>query len=271
MRKKGYKCLWTLAAISITGAAVVGAAPAGAIIFEFISNPFIREVVRILEEKIFASLGLDPEQITALVESDPCADVPVIFFMPPEQGWCLNHERGTTIPDVVVDTTGPMGVPNPNAARERAGEVLGQNGEVPDAFDINPVPYKLAAGNLAERIATRLMVDSVLGDGGQEQMAQEIEDTLESVSAIAESSDSAQEMDVSQDIFKEMIRSRAIDSITLGKTYNEALRARMDRQFTNVNLTNISRTLDEQARSSRVEQAAMSAKLQYIAAQASLF
>ena len=78
-------------------------------------------------------------------------------------------------------------------------------------------------------------------------------------------------MDVSQDISKEMIRSRAIDSITLGKTYNEALRARMDRQFTNVNLTNISRTLDEQSRSKRVEQAAQSAKLQYIAAQASLF
>ncbi len=255
----------------LAGAAVFSTTPARAIVFEFISNPFIREVVRVLEEKIFASIGLDPEQLNALLESDPCADVPVIFFLPPEEGWCLNHDRGTSIPDVVVSTTGPMGVPNPNAARGRAGEVLGDGGEVPDAFDVNYVPYKLAAGNMAERVATRVMVDSVLGDAGQEQINQEIEDTLEGIDAIAEASDGAQELDVSQDIFKEMIRSRAIDSITLGKTYNEALRARMDRQFTNVNLTNISRSLDEQARSRRVEQAALSAKLQFVAAQAALF
>ncbi len=100
---------WLLGAFA--GAAVFSTTPARAIVFEFISNPFIREVVRVLEEKIFASIGLDPEQLNALLESDPCADVPVIFFMPPEEGWCLNQDRGTSIPDVVLTTTSGILVP----------------------------------------------------------------------------------------------------------------------------------------------------------------
>lgn len=198
---------------------------------------------------------------------DPCSDAPVIFVTAPEPGWCVG--RGS-LSDVLDEAAGDMGIPNPNDARQSAEEEAKDGDSTPDVFEINKDVYAVGVGNLIDRIATRQAVESVLGKQGQEKTVKELDSNSQAVEDNALAASQAQELDVTQDIMKLFITNDARTSAILAASRAELSRLRTDVQFTNLNLVNISRSLDEEARHYRVQRAASSAKILTLSAQAGL-
>lgn len=198
---------------------------------------------------------------------NPCSDAPVIFITAPEPGWCVG--RGG-LSDVLDEAAGDMGIPNPNDARQSAEEEAKDGDSTPDVFEINKDAYAVGVGNLIDRIATRQAIESVLGKPGQEKTVKELDSNSQAVEDNALAASQAQELDVTQDIMKLFITNDARTSAISAASRAELSRLRTDVQFTNLNLVNISRTLDEQARHYRVQRAASSAKILTLSAQAGL-
>lgn len=202
--------------------------------------------------------------------NDPCRDAPVIFITSPEPGWCTgNGGTGSDIASILNGSSGEMGIPNPNEARPKV-EQQAMDGSVPDLFDINSIVYGQQTANLADRIATKQSVESVLGQQGQAKMSQNIESGKEIVAANEQAASTAQEMDVTQDIMKLIIQNDARSSTIALATQNELQDIKVSSQFTNLNLANVSRTLDENAKHARVERAANSNAVLSLAAQTGL-
>ena len=210
--------------------------------------------------------------------NDPCQSLPVVFISAPEPGWCIGGgggagggENSMSIGEILSRSRGPLGIPTPERARQTVEETLRNAGESPDTFEINPVVHALFVGNAADRANTKLAIDSVLGDAGQEQIAQEMQTIQGAVTQTFAESEGAQVLDVTQDVQKAAIRLQAQQSLIAGATQAELMKLRTDTQFSNLNLTNLSRSVDGLTRTARSEQAANSAKALYISAQANLF
>ena len=221
--------------------------------------------------KIFVEDSLGVERWLAILTSsldDPCADVPVIFITSPEPGWC--NTRGSSATDILASSTGELGIPIPNQTRQDIENRIDQTSPT-DFFEVNPEVHSLYLANSLDRIATKIAIDTVLGEDGQKQLKTELEATNSTLEAIAQEAEDAQSLDVTQDVMKATIRLMAHQSVLIGATRNDTLDARLERQFTNLNLVNISRTLDEQRKARRVESAGAGAKALYMGVQAGLF
>ncbi|MGK7947264.1 MAG: hypothetical protein AB4368_00275 [Xenococcaceae cyanobacterium] len=259
-------------ALSISGLLTLGIAQrkAYAQVSDFFDNfeTGLDSIISILE--VFEdSLGI--ERWLALLDGsldDPCSNVPVIFIASPEPGWC--NANGSSTTDILADSTGELGIPNPNQARQEVEERVDTTGET-DFFEVNPEVHSLYLANSLDRVATKIAIDTVLGEEGQQQIQTELEITNSTLAAIASEAEAAQELDVTQDVMKATIRVMANQSALMGASHTDATNARIDRQFGNLNLVNISRTLDEGQKAKRVESAAAGAKALYMGAQVGLF
>ncbi len=196
-------------------------------------------------------------------------DIPILSFLPVEPGqYCAgggSPEGGpdvvvdtieTALGDVVVDTIGEMGLPDPNKARSEIEKATTNNPEntgTGDIFEINKVVWGISAANQLDRDLTRLQIGTVLGEAGQKATKEQIDATQETVKSSAETADDAQSLDITQDVMKEQIKVSAQQSLLLGGLRADSLQARNDTQFTNMNLENSSRTLDELARAERIK------------------
>ena len=262
----------TALAIIIAGILTLGVAPVKtqAQIGDFLGSlDFgLDNILSIL--KIFVEDSFGIERWLAILDGsdDPCADVPVIFIVSPEPGWCNN--RGSSVTDILAGSTGELGIPNPNQARQDIENRIDET-EQTDFFEVNPEVHALYLANSLDRVATKIAIDTVLGEEGQQQIQTELATTNSTLVAIAEEAEAAQELDVTQDVMKAMIRVMANQSTLMGASHSNASNARIDRQFSNLNLVNISRTLDEGRKAKRVESAAAGAKALYMGAQVGLF
>lgn len=196
-------------------------------------------------------------------------DIPILSFLPVEKGnSCVgggSSERGpdvvvdtieTTLGDVVVNTIGDMGIPDPNKARSEIEKATTSNPEdtgTGDIFEINKVVWGISAANQLDRDLTKVQISTVLGEAGQKSTKKQTDATQETVKNTAETADDAQKLDITQDVMKEQIKVSAQQSLLLGGLRADSLQARNDTQFTNMNLVNSSRTLDELARAERVK------------------
>jgi len=261
-------------------ALVIGAGSAQA----FLSDVLGGDIWKIIEEVVLNNLGID-EWIDILdnILNDPCKDFPSTGpFVPTEGPWCQGSgggdggdgDGGSTpeIGGIIKDSQGEMGIPNPNAVRGRIdeGAITSSPADIPDAFEINKVVWGTYAGNQIDRDLTRMGIESVLGEAGQKRMRQEIEATQKTVKGIATDADQSQKLDVTQDVQKKQIRIMAQQSMLLGAMRADALQARVDTQYTNMNISNISRSMDEANRARRVEESAQSAKLLLLTSQSHL-
>ncbi len=263
----------TALAIIIAGVLTLGIAPrqahaqVGGLFENFDFN--LDNILSIVKIFVEDSFGL--ERWLAILDGsgdDPCADVPVIFIASPEPGWCNN--RGSSVTDILAGSTGELGIPNPNQARQDIENRIDET-EPTDFFEVNPEVHALYLANSLDRVATKIAIDTVLGEEGQKQIQTELETTNSTLATIAEEAEAARELDVTQDVMKATIRVMANQSAFLGASRTDATNARIDRQFTNLNLVNISRTLDEERKAKRVESAAAGAKALYMGAQVGLF
>ncbi|HAG82509.1 MAG TPA: hypothetical protein DCL61_15435 [Cyanobacteria bacterium UBA12227] len=146
--------------------------------------------------------------------------------------------------------TGQMEIPDPITAREVLAESLGQ-GEKAVLME-NPVTGTRRAANKLDREMTRASIASVLGEAGQERVASEIEGTKEAVSQTSSLANLAQNMDASQKVLKAIAAQNGQMASVLGQQRIDAMLARQDAQYANLNLSNISETLDAEAKERRM-------------------
>lgn len=271
LQKRLKRSLWLVATPSVL-ALFIGAGSAQA----FLSDVLGGDIWKIIEEVVLNNLGID-EWLDILnnILDDPCKNIPSAGpFVPTEGPWCQGSGDGGTpdISGIINDSQGGMGIPNPNEVRGRIdeGAITSSPTDIPDAFEINKVVWATYAGNQIDRDLTRMGIETVLGEAGQNRMKQEIDTTQETVKGIATDADQAQKLDVTQDVQKKQIRVMAQQSMLLGAMRADALQARMDTQYTNLNISNISRGMDEANRARRVEESAQSAKLLLLASQSHL-
>ena len=240
----------------------------------------LTSILGFIEGILGESLGIS--QWTGLFDDfasdDPCDGLPIIFFAPPEPGWCLGGGGIGSLPsgldsldDILSDSRGAAGIPNPNKSRSQIEEAIAATDSTPDLFETNPEVYAQYLGNTVDRANTKMAIETVLGEGGQQQLETERESTEEAVEAAVKTADGAQSLNVTQDAIKEIAKIEAQQTILMGSIRADSLRNRVDNQFRNLNLVNISRTVDEANRSRRVELSAQGAKAMYMSAQVNLF
>ncbi len=246
----------------------------------FLSEMFDSDIWQTIDEVVLNSLGISQWlEILDGIINDPCKEFPSAGpFVPTEGPWCQSSGGGSdgtsspNITDIMQDSQGEMGIPNPNEVRGRIddGALRSSPADIPDAFEVNKVVWGTYAGNQVDRDLTRLGIETVLGATGQQRMKQETNSTQSTVKGIVTDADEAQKLDVTQDVMKKQIRIFAQQSLILGAMRADAMQARVDTQYTNLNITNISRSLDEANRARRVEDSAQAAKLLFIASQSHL-
>lgn len=209
------------------------------------------------------------------VINDPCAATPILFTTPSEPGWCtaatgILGNRGS-ITGILQDVIGDLGIPDVSQARTTIQQKVDEVGESPDLFISNPELYGILLGNLSDRSATSLSVKTVLSEEGQKQMQKEIEQSSEVVQSILDTSNEAQSYDSTQDVVKALARINAQQSVITTMSHASSLRSRTDAQFTNLNLANVSRSLDEQNRDKQAQSTVDSVLLLNLTAQSNLF
>ncbi|WP_041237811.1 hypothetical protein [Gloeothece citriformis] len=206
--------------------------------------------------------------------NDPCETTPILFATPSEPGWCTTSTDilgEDSMTGILEDVTGELGIPDPIEARSQIQEKVDQAGETDDPFIVNPELYGIELGNISDRSATALSVKTVLSQEGQEQMTEEIEQSSEVVQSILDTSDEAQSYNSTQDVVKALARINAQQSVITAMQHASSLRNRTDAQFTNLNLANISRSLDEQNRDKQAQSTVDGFLLLNLTSQSNLF
>lgn len=218
------------------------------------------------------------DQWVSLLEdtlNDPCKATPILLATPSEPGWCTTATdilgSNGSITSILQDVIGSLGLPDVFQARTTIQQKLDEIGQTPDIFTPNPKVYGIQLGNLSDRIATALNAKTVLSDAGQKQMQNEIEQSSTVTQSILETSNAAQSYDSTQDVVKALARINAQQSVMTAMNHAASLRSRNDTQFTNLNLANISRSLDEKNRDQQAQSTVDSFLLLHLTAQSHIF
>ena len=235
-------------------AAVLVALPVAKPARAFITDELSSIMWQVIEDFLQQDLNLHDwvEVIQEFLGSSCLQGQPVVYIVAPDADYCNVSGCGST-GEIIEGAQGDMGGPNPNTVR---GEIEADAANTPagstqDVFELNPVVHGVYAANNVDRDLTRIQIQTILSEQGQAKTKEQIDATQEVVEGIATDADDAQELDVTQDVMKKQIKAFAQQSLILGQMRSDALQARLDTQFTNLNLTNMSRTLDEAGRSNR--------------------
>lgn len=157
----------------------------------------------------------------------------------------LSESLGKDIKQVVSEATGALGLPDPTKSRNEVEKVASTSD--------NPVNSVEQATNEVDRQITRAAVNATLGQDGQQQLQQQAQQTQNAVIQVAQQAQAAQEAVSTQDVLKGMAQQNAQTTSILGSLRADSLQATQNQQLTNLNLTNISRSLDGQNQAKQSE------------------
>jgi hypothetical protein len=229
-----------------------------------------------------STLGSWWEQMLSEVtgELDPClSEFNFESFIEP--GWCFGGGAGSSEQDPNLDSDNPPDSDNPSlplgppAPRKSTGEILKSSvgaAGVPipskvrseiqrsveatggnNIFEINPVVARYYAQNMAERATARLSAELVLGKAGQKKLVEESKGIQDAVTSSMGTAKSAQALDVTQDVMKQMVQIQATEALLAGNSATSLQQMRVDNGIDHLLLSNMSRTLDETARERRID------------------
>ena len=256
--------------------ASVAIQPAQAGIADLLGDSLFEDIYSSLVSFFPQMIAVD-QWISLLEDSinDPCGATPILFVTPSEPGWCTTATDifggNGSVTSILQQVVGELGIPDVFQARSTIQQKVNEAGETPDIFLANPQVYSIQLGNLEDRIATSLSAKTVLSEAGQTQMKDEIQQSSAVVQSILDTSNEAQSYDNTQDVVKALARINAQQSVTTAMNHVASLRNRQDTQFTNLNLANISRSLDEQNRDLQARSTVDSVLLLNLTAQSHLF
>ncbi len=150
----------------------------------------------------------------------------------------LVKSLGKDLQVAIDEAIGELGLPDPTTTRKQTEEIAANSNT-----SINEVER---ATNEIDRQITRAVVDGTLGKEGQQRTKQQIEKTQTSIQQVQQQAQDAQQEVVTQNIMKKIANQNAQIGEILGAVRADGLRLQQSQDLANVNLTNISRSLDGQ-------------------------
>ncbi|MEM8804451.1 MAG: hypothetical protein AAGF01_00165 [Cyanobacteria bacterium P01_G01_bin.38] len=183
-------------------------------------------------------------------------------------------EQLETLPgdmDVVIQNVrGELGLIDPNQARSEIADKIIETLEG-DLAKSDRVYAATETANEVDRQLTRAQVDSILSEEGQTATKEKITWIEDTIGQVQQHGDSAQVAVSTQEAIKQMAQQNSLESEVLGAVQSELLQSRQDSQLTNLNLTNISQSLDQETRARRLQQMGGAMDTLQISAQTRLF
>lgn len=150
----------------------------------------------------------------------------------------LASSLGKDIETAINETLGVLGLPDAIEARTEVERIAASSDNA-----INTVEQ---VTNEVDRQITRAVVDSTLSKNGQKLSLQEVEKTQNSIERVQIYSAAAQDEVVTQNVMKRIAQQNTSTTAILGAMRADGLKSKQSQDLANLNLTNISRSLDGQ-------------------------
>ena len=150
----------------------------------------------------------------------------------------LTASLGKDIEAAINETLGVLGLPDATEVRTEVEKVAATSDTA-----VNTVEQ---ATNEIDRQITRAVIDSTLGKNGQQSTTQEVEKTQTSIERVQIYAAAAQDEVVTQNVMKRIAQQNTSTAAILGAMRADGLRLKQSQDLANLNLTNISRSLDGQ-------------------------
>ena len=146
---------------------------------------------------------------------------------------------------VVQEAAGVLGLPDAGKVRKEIEEIASDSNNAVNSVD--------RATNELDRQITRAQTETTLSKEGQKSMEAEVEKTQTSIETVSIFSDAAQNDVVTQNVMKRIAQQNTQISGILGAMRSDGLKSKQSQDLANLNLTNISRSLDGQNQSRQKE------------------
>lgn len=171
------------------------------------------------------------------------------------EGLCgLVTADGSKLGDLLEAATGTLNIPIPLDYQKEIRYELDQSNKLPVwGYYTNSGQVQGLAMNAGDRGVTALHANTILGEDGQQQVSDSLENAAEVTQSILETGEEALEAESTQDAVKILAWTTAQQAILAQQQVKDGQMSRVDSQIANLNLSNISETLDEQ-RSDRYAQ-----------------
>ena len=150
----------------------------------------------------------------------------------------ITSSLGKDIEAAINETLGALGLPDAIEARTEVEKIAASSDNA-----INTVEQ---VTNEVDRQITRAVVDSTLSKSGQKLTLQEVEKTQNSIERVQIYSAAAQDEVVTQNVMKRIAQQNRSTAAILGAMRADGLKSKQSQDLANLNLTNISRSLDGQ-------------------------
>lgn len=150
----------------------------------------------------------------------------------------LSDSLGKDLNSAVSSATGALGLPDPIKSRTDVEQIATNSNK--------PLYSAEQVANEVDRLLTRGAVDSTLSQEGQQLIKQEAQQTQHSVGLVQQQAQAAQQEVATQNVMKQIALQNAQTGAVLGAIRADSLQAAQRQEMTNLNLTNISRSLDGQ-------------------------
>jgi hypothetical protein len=145
----------------------------------------------------------------------------------------------------VNESVGALGLPDATETREKVEEIVASTNTA-----VNPVDKTT---NEIDRQITRADSDSTLSKQGQQLTKEQVEKTQTSIEQVENSGEAAQEEVVTQNVMKRIAQQNTQIAGILGAMRTDGLKYKQSQDLANLNLTNISRSLDGQNQAQQKE------------------
>ena len=139
---------------------------------------------------------------------------------------------------VVQEAAGVLGLPDAGEVRKEIEEIASDSNNAVNSVD--------RATNELDRQITRAQTETTLSKEGQKSMEAEVEKTQTSIETVSIFSDAAQNDVVTQNVMKRIAQQNTQISGILGEMRSDVLKSKQSQDLANLNLTNISRSVDGQ-------------------------
>lgn len=157
----------------------------------------------------------------------------------------LSESLGKDLDSALSSATGVLGLPDPTQSRKDVEEIA-------STADI-PVYSADKATNEVDRQITLAASDATLGREGQQRIKEQASQTQNSVDTVQQQANAAQQEVVTQNVLKQIALQNTRTTAILGSLRADSLQAAQRQELANLNLTNISRSVDAQNQAMQAE------------------
>jgi hypothetical protein len=163
----------------------------------------------------------------------------------------------------VNESVGALGLPDSTEVREKVEEIAANGDSAVDSVD--------KATNEVDRQITRGAASSTLGKDGQQLTKTQVQKTEDSIEQVQSDGEAAQGEVVTQNVMKRIAKQNTQTAAILGAMRTDGLKLQQSQELANLNLTNISRSLDGQNQARQKESVGQGFSNLRTASQARLF